>query len=214
MEIRIRLRDDKAQGRQSVPLNVSLLRYSYDADAKRARQVVIGSAPFWADELPADLAEKLTPDEQRDWWEFANDRQYQEKVALRRWCLRHAVPVLAYACQALQAGAKPAAPTLANKAARLYLQSLDAAGFGEEKAKPGRPRRDLQLDAEYLLLTKPDDIERFELARDRDYESIDESVVLPQFAPPAEKKRWPMYPEADLVAHALRLAFVDWDDPV
>lgn len=209
MEIRIRLRDDKAQGRQSVPLNVSLLRYSYDADAKRARQVVIGSAPFWADELPADLVEKLTPDELGDWRAFVYDRHSQEMAALRRWSLQHAVQILAYASQALQADVKPSSPALARKAAKLFLQTLDMAGYSEEKAKPGRPRRDLELDAAYLLLTKPEDIERFDVQRDG-YATEDESITLPQFAPPLpERKRFPEYPNGDLIAHALRLAFVD-----
>ena len=99
-----------------------------------------------------------------------------------RFCLNNSVRMLAYASKALQAGEKPASPTLARKAAKLFMQSLDEAGFGEGKVGPGRPRKDAEMDADFL----------------------------PQFAPPeAPKKRgFPEYPEGDLIARALRLAFV------
>ena len=72
--------------------------------------------------------------------------------------------MLAYASKALQAGEKPASPTLARKAVKLFTQSMDEAGFGEGKAGPGRPRKDAEMDADF--------------------------------------------PEGDLIARALRLAFV------
>lgn len=115
------------------------------------------------------------------------------------------VRMLAYASKALQAGEKPASPTLARKAAKLFMQSLDEAGFGEGKVGPGRPRKDAEMDADFLLLRTPEEVEQWERLKD-----AGEVQDLPQFAPPeAPKKRgFPEYPEGDLIARALRLAFV------
>ena len=115
--------------------------------------------------------------------------------------------MLAYASKALQAGEKPASPTLARKAVKLFMQSMDEAGFGEGKVGPGRPRKDAEMDADFLLLRTPEEVEQWERLKDMDVDGIKD---LPQFAPPeAPKKRgFPEYPEGDLIARALRLAFV------
>ena len=106
---------------------------------------------------------------------------------------------------------KPASPTLARKAVKLFTQSMDDAGFGEGKAGPGRPRKDAEMDADYLLLRTPEEFEQWERLKD-DGEIKD----LPNFIPPEaqkpeapKKKGFPEYPEGDLIARALRLAFVD-----
>lgn len=90
--------------------------------------------------------------------------------------------------------------------AKLFMQSLDEAGFGEGKVGPGRPRKDAEMDANFLLLRTPEEVEQWERLKD-----AGEVQDLPQFAPPeAPKKRgFPEYPEGDLIARALRLAFVD-----
>jgi len=57
------------------PPTVALLRYAYDAQAKRARQERVGTVNFWDNDLPDDLKAQLTSDEQADWREFVNDRR-------------------------------------------------------------------------------------------------------------------------------------------
>jgi hypothetical protein len=61
------------------------------------------------------------------------------------------------------------------------------------------------MDADFLLLRTPEEVEQWERLKD-----AGEVQDLPQFAPPeAPKKRgFPEYPEGDLIARALRLAFV------
>lgn len=210
MQVAVRLRQSEKLGRVTVPPTVALLRYAYDSDAKRARQERVGTVPFWTDELPDDLKAQLTPEERADWQAFVNDRNHQQERALWRFCLNNSVRMLAYASKALQAGEKPASPTLARKAAKLFTQSLDDAGFGEGKAGPGRPRKDAEMDADFLLLRTPEEFEQWERLKD-DGEIKD----LPNFIPPEaqkpeapKKKGFPEYPEGDLIARALRLAFV------
>jgi len=192
-----------------VPPTVPLLRYSYDSEAKRARQERIGTVPFWADELPEDLKRKLAPDELVDWQAFVNDRNHQQEKALWRFCLNNSVRILAYASKALQAGEKLTSPALSRKAAKLFLQSLDDAGFGEGKATRGRPRKDAEMDADFLLLRTPEEVEKWERLKD-----ADGLRDLPPFTPPAPPKKhgFPEYPEGDLIARAMRLAFVDSED--
>lgn len=211
MQVSVRLRQSEKLGRVTVPPTVALLRYAYDAGAKRARQERVGTVPFWADELPADLKAQLTTDELCDWREFVLDRNHQQERALWRFCLANSVRILAYSVKALHAGETPASPTLARKAAKLFLQTLDDAGFGEEKVGPGRPRKDAEMDADYLLLRTPEELEDWWETKDL----IENGQKLPRFAPPdpdpepAPKKRsFPAYPEDDLIARALRLAFV------
>lgn len=208
MQVAVRLRHNEKLGRLAVPPTVPLLRYSYDSEAKRARQERIGTVPFWADELPEDLKRKLAPDELADWQAFVNDRNHQQEKALWRFCLNNSVRILAYASKALQAGERPASPTLSRKAAKLFLQSLDEAGFGESKAAPGRPRKDAEMDADFLLLRTPEEVEQWERLKDMHRDEVED---LPQFAPPdaPKKKGFPDYPEGDLIARAMRLAFVD-----
>ena len=57
------------------------------------------------------------------------------------------------------------------------------------------------------VLRTPEEVEQWERLKDMDVDGIKD---LPQFAPPeAPKKRgFPEYPEGDLIARALRLAFV------
>ena len=210
MQVAVRLRQSEKLGRVTVPPTVALLRYAYDAEAKRARQERVGTVPFWTDELPDDLKAQLTPEELADWQTFVNDRNHQQERALWRFCLNNSVRMLAYASKALQAREKPASPTLARKAVKLFTQSMDEAGFGEGKAGPGRPRKDAEMDADYLLLRTPEEFEQWERLKDQG-----EIGELPNFIPPEaqkpeapKKKGFPDYPEGDLIARALRLAFV------
>lgn len=206
MQVAVRLRQSEKLGRVTVPPTVALLRYTYDAEAKRARQERVGTVPFWTDELPDDLKAQLTPEERADWQTFVNDRNHQQKRALWRFCLNNSVRMLAFASKALQAGEKPASPTLTRKAVKLFMHAMEEAGFGEGKVGPGRPRKDAEMDADFLLLRTDDEREQW-LDRPHDDDEIGE---LPQFAPPeAPKKRgFPEYPEGDLIARAMRLAFV------
>lgn len=207
MQVAVRLRHNEKLGRITAPPTVALLRYVYDAEAKRARQERVGTVNFWADELPEELRSQLTPEERRDWQEFVNNRNHQQEMALQRFYLQNAVRTLAYASKALRAGEKPASPSLARKAAKLFLNALDEAGFGESKAGPGRPRKDAEMDVDFLLLKTPEEAEQWQRLQD-----AGEIGQLLQFAPlePARQKHnFPDYPEGDLIAHGLKLAFVE-----
>lgn len=207
MQIAVRLRHNDKLGRITVPPTVALLRYHYDADTKRARQERVGTIGFWASELPEDIFAKLTVEERADWTTFVRDRNQQEEMALQRFYLRNTVRTLAYASKALQAGEKPAFASRARKAAQLFLSALDDAGFGKDKVARGRPRKDREMDPDFLLLETPDEIEQWE-----QWQEISEGLAkLPRFSsvevsPP--KRNFPSYPEGDLVSHALGLAFV------
>lgn len=208
MQIAVRLRHNDKLGRITVPPTVALLRYHYDADSKRARQERVGTIGFWTNELPKEILAKLTAEEQADWITFVRDRNQQEKLALQRFYLRNTVRTLAYASKALQAGEKPAFASRARKAAQLFLSALDDAGFGKDKVARGRPKKDREMDADFLLLETPDEIEHWERWRE-----LDEGLTkLPRFSPievSPPKPNFPAYPEGDLVSHALGLAFVE-----
>jgi hypothetical protein len=207
MQIAVRLRANEKLGRITVPPTVTLLRYAYDAQAKRARQERVSAVNFWDNDLPDDLKAQLTSDERAHWQEFVNDRNHQQERALERFYLRNVVRTLAYASKALQKGEKPASPTLVSKAAKLFLASLEEVGLGEEKAGRGRPRKDAEMDADFLLLKTPQEVEQWQQLQDEG-----DLEALPQFAPAKPEKAkhgFPEYPEGDLIAHALRLAFVE-----
>jgi hypothetical protein len=217
MEIRIRLRENKALGRQSVPLSISLLRYSYDADAKRARQVVIGSVDFWADKLPADLDGKLTLDERNEWREFVVDRDRQARLALQRFHLKNVVQAIAHASQALEAGETPEDGQLLWSAIDVLAATLEKAGINKEKRERGRPRKESLIGPDYLLLPTDQERKNWLAGAEHYFENVDEDSEmgfqdLPQFAPKRPTRTFPTYPESDLIAHALKLAFVIGDD--
>lgn len=207
MQIAVRLRHNAKLGRISLPPTVTLLRYIYDADTKRARQERLGTVAFWATELPEAIHCTLSVEEHGDWVQFVSDRNYQEKLALQRFYLRNTVRTLAYATKALQAGEKPEFAARARKAAQLFLSALDDAGFGKDKAARGRPRKDREMNADFLLLETAEELQRWE-----EWQETDEALArLPNFVPPdalqANRKRhFPSYPDADLVVHALGLA--------
>lgn len=208
MQIAVRLRHNDKLGRITVPPTVALLRYHYDADTKRARQERVGTVGFWANELPEEICAKLTVDEKADWATFIRDRNQQEKMALQRFYLRNTVRTLAYASKALQAGEKPEYASRARKAAQLFLSALDDAGFGKDKVARGRPKKDREMDADFLLTETPEGLEQLE-----QWQEIDEGLAkLPRFSPDEgtpPKRNFPPYPEGDLVSHALGLAFVN-----
>ena len=214
MEIRIRLRENKALGRQSVPLSISLLRYAYDADAKRARQVVIGSVDFWADKLPDDLAAKLTLDERNEWGEFVVDRDQQVRRALQRFHLKNVVQAIAHASQALEAGEKPEDGQLLWAAIDVLSATLEKAGIPKDKRERGRPRKESLIGPHYLLLQTDQERRNWLAGAEHYFENVEEEdgetgiQRLPQFAPKRPTRTFPAYPEGDLIARALRLAFV------
>lgn len=217
MQIVVRLRPSEKLGRTTVPPTVSLLRYAYDADAKRARQSRLGTVNFWADELPVEIQEQLTPQEIEDWKAFVRDRDHQQERALWRFCLANSVRMLAYASKALDAGDTPPDKHLAWSAINVFSDSLDKAGYAREKRERGRPKRESLLDASYLLLRTEEErewwIEHQSYLVDSHEPMADVSFLLS--TPSVTKnqgRKFPSYPEGDLVARAMKLAFLDVED--
>lgn len=221
MQVAVRLRQSDKLGRTTVPPTVSLLRYVYDANAKRARQERLATISFWADELSQELRGQLTQEELRDWQEFVHDRNRQQERALWRFCLANVPRMLAYASRAVDAGELPASSQdiprhMLWSAIAVFTNSLEKAGLSREKRDRGRPRKETLKDASYLLLRTEEERDLW-LEREMDLRESGPIEDLPQFEssqPPTPKRpkrsapEYPKYPEGDLIARALKLAFV------
>jgi len=210
MQVAIRLRQSDKLGRPTIPPTVALLRYAYDHDSKRSSQVRIGTVPFWANQLPDDIRDQLTPDEIADWKEFVWNRDRQAQQALLRFHLKNVVRTIAHACQALDSGEKPEDGQLIWAALSTLSTSLEKAGIAQEKRERGRPRKDSLIGPSYLLLET--DKERQNWLMNAEYhaerythEGPSYVQDLPQFGPGRQTKAFPSYPDEDLVAHSLKL---------
>lgn len=220
MQVAVRLRQSDKLGRTTVPPTVSLLRYVYDANAKRARQERLATISFWTDELSQELRSQLTQEELRDWQEFVNDRNRQQERALWRFCLANSVRMLAYASKAVDAGELPASSQHIWSAIDVFTNSLEKAGLAREKRDRGRPRKETLIDSSYLLLRTEEERELW-IEREMAQRECGPIEDLPQFEssqPPTPERpkrslpEYPKYPEGDLIARALKLAFVGAED--
>lgn len=151
VEIRIRIRENKRSGRKTVPPSISLMRYYYDAEEKRARQVVIGAVPFWADALPSELESILVDEEKREFFEFVADRNAQMRAAAQRYQLARLAENIAMAVKAVEDGVAPADPSRLWEAMDVLARALDRAGYERPKRERGRPSKAEELSADDLL---------------------------------------------------------------
>jgi hypothetical protein len=197
MEIRIRIRENKKTGRLALPPSVSLLRYAYDADNKRARQVVIGSAPFWANALPHDLESILTEDEKLDFFEFIADRNRQVREACQRFQLKRLTEHIGMAAKAIEGGEDPPDAELLWEAMDVLAKALERRGYERPKRERGRPAKSQELRADDLL------------AEWEFMTSEDRVAELPDFSVEVSRRRrgmrqFPIYPDEELVRRSGR----------
>ncbi|MGE0382958.1 MAG: hypothetical protein AB7O90_19145 [Hyphomicrobium sp.] len=89
MQIRMQTYKGK-YGRIRQGKTVSVLRYAYDPEKRRPKQVVIGTLDRWATELPPELDSLLTDAEHDEFREWIAERELQHQELAQRHHLLHA----------------------------------------------------------------------------------------------------------------------------
>lgn len=141
MQIRVQtFRDKDGQLRQGK--TVSLLRYSYDPEKRRSKQVVIGTVDRWVTELPPELGSILTDAEREEFREWAAERDRQFVELTQRRHLLHAAEHMGWAAKALAAEVEPIRPERIWEALDVLAKALEKAGYPRPARARGRPSKD------------------------------------------------------------------------
>ncbi|WP_276488593.1 hypothetical protein [Ectopseudomonas mendocina] len=140
MQIRVQTYKGK-DGRIRQGKTVSLLRYAYDPEKRRSKQVVIGTLDRWATELPPELDSLLTDAERHEFREWIAERDQQRQELAQRHHLLHAAEHMAWAASALEAGVPPMRPERLWEAIDLLSKALEQAGYSKPVRARGRPSK-------------------------------------------------------------------------
>jgi hypothetical protein len=109
MQIRVQTFKGK-DGRLKQGKTVSLLRYAYDPEKRRSKQLVVGTVDRWAKELPPELDGVLTDEEREEFRAWVAERDQQQETLAQRHHLLHAAEHMGWAAKALLAGVEPVWP--------------------------------------------------------------------------------------------------------
>ncbi len=156
MQIRIQTYRDKA-GQVRQGKTIALLRYAYNPEKKRSKQVMIGTVDRWANELPSELATQLDDDEKQEFHEWVVYRD--EQIAKLTQChhLLRVVEHLALAAKALQSGVEPFSPERIWDAIEVFGKALENAGHPKPIKGRGRPAKEAVVNSDDLLSSPYDD---------------------------------------------------------
>lgn len=156
MQIRVQtFRDKDGQLRQGK--TVSLLRYAYDSEKKRSKQVVLGTVDRWATGLPPDLESVLTDAEREEFREWVAERDQQHLELMQRYHLLHAAEYMGWAAKALLAGEKPVWPERIWEALDVLTKVLEKTGHPRPVRGRGRPSKEEMPTPEDLVTSPYDD---------------------------------------------------------
>ena len=185
MQIRVQTYKGK-DGRIRQGKTVSLLRYAYDPEKRRSKQVVIGTLDHWATELPPELDSLLTDAEHHEFREWIAERDQQRQELAQRHHLLHAAEHMGWAAKALLAGADPVRPERIWEALDVLAKALEKAGYPRPSRGRGRPSKDETPTPDDLVVSLYDDpmlAAEIEDAQER-------VAALPNFIPlpPAARK--------------------------
>ncbi len=183
MQIRVQtFRDKGGQLRQGK--TVSLLRYAYDAEKRRSKQVVIGTVDRWATELSPELEAILTDAEREDFREWVADRDQQFVEHTQRYHLLHVTEHIAWAAKALAAEVEPFQPERIWGALDVLAKALEKAGHPRPTRARGRPSKDETPTPDDLVASPYDDPM---LATEQ--EELQERIAaLPNFIPLSKRR--------------------------
>ena len=174
---------------------VQLMRYTYDAENKRGRQVMIGSFKVDDPRLPPEVEALLTPQEKAEFGEWK--RAQQQAVAHEKLAAVLDTPddVMTRSCMALDVGAGTV-----KDPARIWdlIDALERSMTRAGHERPPRPRGRPAYKVLYDLSAMTDDeAEDYKALDPEGYEeSLKHSLEdekqklasLPDFTPPEKKK--------------------------
>jgi len=183
MQIRVQTFKDK-DGRLRQGKTVSLLRYVYDPNKQRSRQVVIGTVDRWTTELPPELEAILTDAEREEFADWMTERQQQLVEDTQRYHLLRAAEHMGWAAKALIAEVEPIRPERIWEALDVLAKALEKAGHPRPARARGRPSKGETLKPDDLVSSSNDDPM---LAAEQE-ELRERMAALPNFIPLGKRR--------------------------
>ena len=118
---------------------ITLLRYVYDPQKRRSKQVSIGTADRWATALPPELESILTDTELQQFRSWAAERDQQVAHEAGKNNLIRIAKHMGWAAKALDSGVVPTQPERIWKAFDVLKKALETAGYPRPPRERGRP---------------------------------------------------------------------------
>lgn len=137
--------------------SVSLLRYAYDSEKRRSKQVIIGTVDRWATALPPDMEAILTDAEREEFREWMAERDRQLVEHKQKYHLLHAAEHMGWAAKALAAGVKPVRPERIWDALDVLVKALEKANHPRPSRSRGRPSKSETPTPDDLVASPYDD---------------------------------------------------------
>lgn len=178
MHIRVQTYRDKS-GNTRQGKSISLLRYAYDREKKRSRQIVLGTVDRWATALPPDIEAILTDAEREEFREWMAERNQQLAEYKQKSHLLHAAEHMGWAAKALAAGVGPVRPERIWEALDVLAKALEKAGHPRPSRARGRPSKSETPTPDDLVASPYDDPT---LAAEQE-EMYERMAALPDFVP-------------------------------
>ncbi|HCF2737084.1 TPA: hypothetical protein NIB26_005059 [Pseudomonas aeruginosa] len=156
MQIRVQTYKGK-DGHPKPGKSVSLLRYAYDPEKRRSKQVIIGTVDRWATALPPDIDAILTDTEREEFREWAAERDRQLAEVTQKHYLLYVAEHMGWAAKGLAAGVEPIRPERIWDALDVLAKSLEKAGYPRPVRARGRPSKSETPTPDDLLTSPYDD---------------------------------------------------------
>jgi len=176
MQIRVQTFKDK-DGQLRQGKTVSLLRYAYDSEKKRSKQVVLGTVDRWAKSLPSELESILTDAEREEFTEWMAERDRQLVEYKQKYHLLHAAEHMGWAAKALAAGVEPVRPERIWDALDVLAKALEKAGHPRPSRARGRPSKSETPTPDDLVANPYDN----PMLADEQEEMYERMAALPKF---------------------------------
>ncbi|MDR2164231.1 MAG: hypothetical protein LBO79_01060 [Zoogloeaceae bacterium] len=156
--MQIRVQTYKGKGGHPKPgESVSLLRYAYDPEKRRSKQVIIGTVDRWATSLPPDIEAILTDAEREEFKEWMAERDQRLAEYKQKSHLLHAAENMGWAAKALAAGVEPVRPERIWEALDVLAKALEKAGHPRPSRARGRPSKSETPTPDDLVASPYDD---------------------------------------------------------